>query len=405
MNITFKINRAGRLVYYRGKEAQNAMWEELIVPAGPSRAAMLATLDPVLLRATRLLFGDGFRPANYNEVWDKKAVVRQVMKDSPASLIPLYAFVREHLLSELPLHSVVQRFKQMLQREGVQDFKRSPHGGCYLGLDSKGRCRKDNDGNRFWSSYTYFDHDALSEAGWRYLLRLSPSTLREMSRFIWQWTDSFLEVVNLLGKNKFPAISPLEMLELRTSHRHCVNETSRQYFAQAMAERFRRENDPVTSVELDMIRDWFYEEKREITSGTKWETLVERAFTCAGKKVELKKQEMLGFQWTPPLLPFVADDGMMVLPFGTGTELLAEGQEMGNCLCENSSYAKRAVQGLSQVFSVRGTHGRASVEFVKNTPADTWRMAQLEGMSGAAVTHPVILSIVEKLEHSLRGTP
>jgi hypothetical protein len=94
---------------------------------------------------------------------------------------------------------------------------------------------------------------------------------------------------------------------------------------------------------------------------------------------------------------------MTVIPLCTGTELLAEGLEMDNCLRSNDSYAKRAVQGESQVFTIRGVHGRASVEFVKPNSGGPWHLRQIEGPKGAEVTHPVMLRIADKIQNFLKG--
>jgi hypothetical protein len=112
---------------------------------------------------------------------------------------------------------------------------------------------------------------------------------------------------------------------------------------------------------------------------------------------------MAAYKWTPPISSFVAFDGITVVPLSNGIELLDEGIEMDNCLRNRDSYAKRAVKGLSQVFSLRSVHGRASVEFARNTPDEPWYLAQMEGPVAARVTHPAMHRAVEQIQKTLQG--
>jgi hypothetical protein len=403
MNYVIKVTTSGRLACYRGKERLHRVWEEIPFPAGPARAAVRAELDPVLLRATRLLYGSPFKPADYNEVFERRAMVKQIMADSPQTLIPVYSFLMACYLKATPHLSLVRRFKDMLQRKGVQDFKLAPGGGCYPGLDSKGRKRKENDVNRFWSSYRDFENPPFTEAGWRYLLRLPVPVLRELSQRPWQWSSRYLTTFSLLGELGLPRLDMRALNVLETSLPKCADDLSRQYFARAVAARFTREDDAVTGVEIDVIRDWFYEERRVIHPGTRWETISARAFEEADEKMDKTRKEMGAYQWTPPIPAFVAFDGITVVPLSSGVELLEEGLEMDNCLRNRDSYAKRAVKGLSQVFSLRSVHGRASVEFARDTLDEPWRFEQMEGPVAATVTHPALHRAVEQIQQTLQG--
>ena len=403
MEVTVKVSKAGKLVCYQGKEKLHRAWEEIPMAPGASRAGLRPQLDSTLLHATLLIFGNKFKPADYNEVHQRRALVKQIMADSPKALIPIFAFVVDGMLSATPANTIVRRFKNMLQRIGAQDFKLTPNGGCYCGLDSKGRKRKDNDENHFWQSYRDFEKPGLSEAGWRYLQKLTPETKRNLSALVYRWSDSHLSAFNLLGQYGLPSLKTkaLEVIDWGSSH--CSDEDSKQYWARAVASRFTRPEDPVTAFEIDCIRDWFYEEKRKINAGTRWETISVQAFTAASVKIDKTQKEMAGYQWRPPIEPFVADEGIVVVPLSTGTELLQEGMEMDNCLRNRDSYAKRAVAGKSQVFSVRGAHGRASVEFARHSSAAPWYFAQAEGPDAAEVTNPTMLRVIEKIKVNLQG--
>jgi hypothetical protein len=403
MQKLIKVGTSGNLACYLGKEQLHRVWEEIPIPPGQSRAAIRAKVDPVLLCATRMLFGPHFKPADFNEVHQRRALVKQIMADSPRLLVPIFAFVVNIRLSPTPHKTVIRRFKMMLQREGAQDFKLSGNGGCYLGLDSKGRKRKENDVNRFWGSYRDFERPGLSEAGWRYLQKLSVTTQRQLAVAPWQWSNRYLHTFSLLGHYGIPTLDrkAIEFLDMALAH--CIDEDSKQYFARAAADRFSRVDDPVTELEIDTIRDWLYEEKRTIHPGTRWETISERAFTFSGDKADKTRKEMANYQWQPPIEPFVADDGITVIPLSTGIELLQEGLEMDNCLRNQDSYAKRAIAGVSQVFSIRGVQGRATVEFARKATTDPWYLAQLEGPEAASVDNPVIHRVVEKIQANLEG--
>lgn len=402
MNITVKVSTSGALSCYRGKERLHRVWEEVPISPGPARAAIRAKVDPVLLRATRLLFGPQFKPADYNEVHQRRILVKQIIADSPRLLIAVYAFVGDGKLSATPQRTVVRRFKSLLQREGCQDFKLAPNGGCYLGLDSKGRKRKDTEANRFWNSYSDFNLPALSEAGWRYLQHLSTTTLQVISKVTWQWTSDYLWAFNVMGQYGLPKVGTPALELLKLALPKCADDDSTQHFARAVAARFSRD-DTVPAADIAVLRDWFYEEKRTIRKETRWETLVAMAYAEAGRKAEQTYEKMEVYFWTPPIAPFVADDGITVIPFSNGGELLAEGVTMDNCLRTDDSYAKRAVQGVSQVFSVRGVYGKATVEFVRSSRLQPWSLAQVEGPGGAAVEHAVIHRVIGKIQMLLQG--
>jgi hypothetical protein len=402
MDIKFKIKTSGKIVCYRGKEVLHSLWEEVAVPEGTTRSFLLSKLEPALVRATRLIYGSSFKPADYNEILAKKSLIRQIMADSPSALIPIWSFIGHKMMKETPKQTIVKRFKELLQRKGAQDFKLIGNGACCNGIDSKGKTRKNNDVNDFWGSYRDFENDPLSEAGWRYLQRLSVKTMREISLKPWRWTGTEISLFNLLGKHGLPAINKntFDILELST---HLKSEDSKQYFARALITKLSSQNPDISVIEIDVLRDWLYEKTQVVEAGTKWQTIITRAFTLAGEKIELKKIEVAGYQWSPPLEPFVADEGITVIPLVNGTELLAEGIEMANCLRNNESYAQRAVKGVSQVFSLRGVFGRASVEFARISKNYPWEVRQVEGIGGQEITHPAVLRIVEKLGHSLRG--
>lgn len=403
MAITVKMTGTGKLACFEGKTKMNALREEVIIPAGPTRAAILKMLDPVLRKATRIVFGTGFKPADYNELHNNQKFVRQVMADSPRALIPIFCFVVKGTLKASPELSVVSRFKKILMRESAQDFKLGPNGGCYYKLDSKGKNRKETDANKFWSSYRDFEKGPLTEAGWRYLQRLSKPAQRALVERHWEWSSKYVNLLSVLGQLNLPEVPMQAFRVLEFGLAKCADDISQQAYVRLVATRFSKPDDVVTNVEIDMVRDWFYEEKRVIQPGTRWETLVERAFTLAGAKMDLQKEKLVKFQWTPPIAPFVADEGIAVIPLASGPELLAEGLEMDNCLRHSDSYARRAVEGISQVFSVRGTPGRASVEFARQDKGATWSLAQVEGPGAKEITHPAMLRVVEKIVQSMRG--
>lgn len=325
------------------------------------------------------------------------------MADSPQALVIVYNFFVANDLKETPYRSAVSRMKGILQKKGLQDFKKNGWAGYYGKLDSKDRERKSTEVNTFWGSPSDCErYPALSEAGWRYFLRLSLPAQRALTVKPWRW-KYHQAALNLLGKYDLPAISEKAFDVLEFALPKCVDEDSQHYFARAMATRFARVDDPVTAVEIDCLRDWFYEEARAVNAGTRWETLVAKAFQDAGTKQERAREEMAQYVWSPPIEPFVADDGMTVLPLSNGVQLLEEGQEMGNCLRTHLSYAQRALKGESQVFSIRGVHGRASVEFKRLGNYGPWRKVQVEGPNGEEVVNPVIQSVIEKLEVRMQG--
>lgn len=403
MDITIKVTAAGAIACYRGKTRLHRIWEESPIASGPQRKALQSDLDPVLLRATRLLFGPVFKPADYNEVHQHRALVNQVMADNPKVLVPLYGFVQKCHLTATPLHSVVRRFKGLLQRERVQAFKLAPGGGFYPNLDAKGKKRRSTEVNRFWSSANDMALPVFTDAGWRYLQKFSASSQRELSKLPWQWRSRYLHILSLMGKLGLPAVNTAAIEIVEMGYVSCEDDRSREVFARAVAERFTRGEEPPVDAEVAVLRDWFYEGSRIVNSGTRFETIIARAFEEAGLSPDKLPKQVKDYVWTPPIEPFVAAEGMTVLPLSNGLQLLEEGIEMDNCLRNRDSYAKRAVQGVSQVFSVRGVQGRASVEFVRSSRDDAWHFGQMEGPAAAEVVNPVIHRVVAQIQNTLQG--
>lgn len=395
--INYKVAANGHISVHCGKKKLSAPWGEVKV-APAARQALREQLDPVMVRAAWAIFGHRCLPADLNELLRFKSVVRQVMADSPKLAAPIYFTLQRGDLKQSPTHSVVKRFKDLMMRVGYQPVK-CVGGVTYAGLASDGTKRRKTDVNRYWWSAE--KAAALSEAGWRYLLRLTYPVLRSLVEPYYAFPEYFA-ALNLLGALDAPPVAKeaLEALALVTVDDR-VEAKEAHAFALAVRDVYA-EGSRITPEEVDAVRDWVRSDAFTLNHGTAWHTIVERAIAYAMVQAEKKRAEMAAYRWQPPIAPFVANDGLVVTPLSSGVELLEEGIAQQNCLRQMGSYARRAVEGASQVFSIKGIAGRATVEFTR-CGNGAWRREQAVEKYNKPISQPALLRAVNLLGARLNG--
>jgi hypothetical protein len=128
--------------------------------------------------------------------------------------------------------------------------------------------------------------------------------------------------------------------------------------------------------------------------------MLTRAVEWAATKAELERADMENLHWVAAIEPFVTNDGLIVTPLTTGPQLLDEGREMNNCLPYHRHFAEDCVKGLSQIFSIQGVLGRATVQFGRRQ-GQAWKLAQAEEKDNSPVSSPVLKRAIEQLQQRM----
>lgn len=389
---SYKVAANGKISLWSGKTRLASPWLEEF-PTLAERRALRAQLDPILVKAAWLVFGRRCLPADLNTLLEQKKVVHQVMADSPRLLGPIYHAVCDGDLKPTPTHSLVKRFKALLRREGFVPRQRDWR-GCYI---DAGR-HKVTDVSKFWQGKER--EEALTEGGWRYLCNLPVSQLR--AYFTDFYDVEVLKALNLLSVLDVRGLpSPALGLALALSRYRDLDGEAQKALLLALRETVVL--DPRTlDRQADLVTDWVRGEKPAIQPGTAWSTLVERAVSFALMQAELDRQELQDLSWPTVVDPFVTSDGLVVRALCNGAELLDEGHAMSNCLRSMKHYAHDAVRGKSQVFSISGVAGRATVEFCRASEAGAWTLRQAEEAGNRPVTVPALKRAVTQLTQKMQ---
>jgi hypothetical protein len=363
------------------------------------------------VRSAFLIFGTRVLPGHIHIVRKHLGTVRQLMNDNPALLPVIFEAIHCGDLKATPAATLVQRLKTILCASGLEvlDLYEQNRYGCLVSRASAQRAARRDPIVHFWvESVHVMDEVALTAAGWRFFQRQTAKFHREINGL--HRAVKLFKVFNLLGElGVFSA--PLDLVRLlailvqvkdrRLGSGNEPNVAHAQVSARALIAAWAATipgSDELVRGQVNVLRDWWYEDKPEIASGTKWETLVARATEVALNRKMLNAEEMAHLKWSAPVAAFVTAEALVVTPLVNGAELVDEGSQVNNCLTNTRSYAVRAMQGLSQVFRIQGGQGRATVEMVRANNRGAWMLAQIEGPNAKPVSHPAIGEAVRELE-------
>ncbi|MCC5612038.1 hypothetical protein LC612_36225 [Nostoc sp. CHAB 5834] len=383
MSTTYRVSRAGKVHAYRGKERLHDIWlSEPITLA--ARKTLRAQLDPLLVKAAWLVYGTRCNPAHVNSMLQYKALVTQVMADSYRLLPLVFHMVLQGNLKETSRKTLLKRLKGVLMGVGYQPPAFATHRG-----PGPSKARKDSEVNGFWE---YGNFDPFTEAGWRSLCAAPVKLLRSLStqsHLLRTFAPDFnqmhmyggrvRDVADIRFLQRLREISspppargrwgtPNERHSLSVDSAHQVRLAYRQAMDFSYVLRYQQ---------MDIVKDWLQDVRPEVEKGTTWDTLVKTATVYRLEKSTLERADVESLKWTPPIEPFVSNDGLVVIPLTNGWELVEEGLQMSNCLRDTRRYAVDAVRGVSQVFRIQGPE-RATVEMVRRRVGAPWRFNQAE---------------------------
>lgn len=368
----YKVMKTGHIKGFVGKTQVSRLAEE--IPMGISeRHRLRGTVDPKLAVAAKLVFGRKYVPADINEMADHKALIYQVLKDSPQALLLAYTLATgSGRLTAKPFNSVVRRMKDVFMRKGYVPPQRGASGGLRPGRTQAGLIRKETDVNKFWDHYA--DKPALTEAGWRYLLRLPFETKTELCVSPWYFYRH-MDVLNTLAELQFPALTVFHYKVARFGLDALTLEPSQRNYLLALRNAIESGHQ-VDAAEEDYLSDLLQESPNLVVQpGTAWATLVDDAAQFLAVKAELNREELSGMKWLAPFDEFTTRGLVKATPLQTGVELLEEGIEMKNCLRKLTNYAARAMKGESLVIALRGAY-EGTAEFTK-PPRGDWSIQQV----------------------------
>lgn len=402
MSITYKVSRTGKVQAYRGNERLHDIWLSEPISLA-TRKELRAQLDPLMVRAAWLVYGTRCNPAHVNSMTQYKKLVTQVLKDASRVLPLVFHMVLQGYLKETTRTTLVKRYKDVLMGVGYQPPSFATHRG-----PGPSKARKDSDVNAFWE---YGEFVPLTSAGWRalcatsakllrhlghqpHLLRTFASEFNQLPTYGIRVSDvadlRFLKVLREISARPLargPWGTPNDRHSLSESSAHLVRLAYRQAMDLPFVLRYQQ---------MDIVMDWLRDVRPEVEKGTTWDTLVKTATVYRLEKSTLERADVEELKWTPPIEPFVSNDGSVVIPLSNGWELVEEGQQMANCLRDTRRYAVDAVRGVSQVFRIQGPE-RATVEMVRRRVGAPWRFSQAELGGNVPATSKRLLNLVNTI--------
>lgn len=397
--LKYTATKTGRISIWSEGQKLSEPWEYQALPL-KARKGLRQSLAPDLVRGAWVVFGTKALPGHLHTVRKFLGLVQQVLKDNANLLPTIFRAVSEGELKAKPILSLVQRLKALTTLNGmsVERLYAPNDYGCMVATRQAKRAGKRNEVVRFWVELHRRDEVPLSPAGWRFFQR-QPSGFHRNLGYLSQAAKLF-ETFNRLGELGVET-APVEFARLMASIEGTRDVEHSKESATALAGAWKARGSCTTELtrrQIDLLRDWWYEEKPLLASGVRWETLVARATEASVLRRELIPAEMKKITWPAPILGFVSEQALVVTPLVSGADLIEEGHQVNNCLRNTKSYAIRALQGRSQVFRIQGGQGRATVEMVRNDVMSSWRLGQVEGPAGAAILSPAIQAVVQELE-------
>jgi hypothetical protein len=389
----YKVAKSGKITAFRGKAELSALWLEEDPPL-THRKVLRGAIEPVWVRAAWACYGRRCLPADLNTLLEHKKVVLQVMADSPRLLAPILGCVSDGSLKATPHHSLVQRFKALLRKDGY-----TPRTNFLVSTKDPLNRKKDSDVTRFWEWHK--NAEPLTEGGWRFLLTLPYGTIREF------FSKGYVVPKHLGTLNRLSQLDLRNLSKgaLSVALNGCNSVQASPDTIKALLLSLRE----VTSMDkatlhrqADLVSDWLRGERPEINPGTSWQTMVSNAVSFALVQAEMSRKDLKELTWSSPVEAFVATDGLVVRPLVNGSELVDEGQAMRNCLRSLRFYAHEAVKGKSQVFSISGLAGRATVEFTRTNTEDAWALKQAEEANNQPIKGQALARAVKQLETKMR---
>jgi hypothetical protein len=306
-----------------------------------------------------------------NSVGRFEAQLRQVDADQPKLLAVAYHFMVHGSFTPGVATTVVQRLKRMFTRADVsmndiQTWKRSK------AYTSGSRRSAKYDTHNFWAYH--FKDEPLTEAGWRYLVKLPYDTLRTLCQQPWRAHSTF-KVLNLLARLQVPPVSYFEFALVENLAFLLDNNQSRHQFVLAFREA-KLAGHEFTAEEEDFLYDLFQSDRELlIGAGRTWANLVADAQEFMANAALLEKAELEGYRWRVPLAPFASVEGVTVRILADGAELLEEGIELKNCLRKMTHYAARATRGECLLAALRGS-ADGTAEVVRGSKG-AWEVSQV----------------------------
>jgi hypothetical protein len=398
-DLKYTATKTGRISIWSEGRKLSEPWEYLALPF-KARKALHQHLSADLVRGAWVVFGTKIVPGHLHSVRKVLGLVQQVLKDNVNLLPTIFKAVSEGDLKTKPFLSLVQRLKALTTLNGmsVDQFYAPNDYGCMVPTRHAQKLSKRNEVIRFWVEMHRRDEVPLSPAGWRFFQRQSSRFHRALGYL--SHTAKLFGTFNRFGELGVEQ-APLELARLIATVTGTRDVEHSEEAATALIGAWNG-RDPcsteLTRRQIDLLRDWWYEEKLPIVNGTRWETLVARATDASVTRTNLVPEEMRKITWPAPIVGFVSEQALVVTPLLSGAELIEEGAQANNCLRNTKSYAIRALQGRSQVFRIQGGQGRATVEMVRNDANGSWRLGQIEGPAGSAVLSPAIHAVVQELE-------
>lgn len=381
IDIEYKVDGKGAISCWQGDRRLPELYGEL--PISPAKRKRLR-LKRTRVRTAWAVFGRRGVPNDLNEALQHEAALAQVDADAPKLLGVAFKFLSTGMLTPKPSQTVVARLKRLFTVKTTEMPKTSAKSG-----------RRDElayDGPNFWRSG--MDAEPLTEAGWRYFLRLPYAMLRALAEHPWHLPNDFA-TLNALARLQAAPVTPFEYELVQRCLGALKNADSRHNFLLAFRNA-KAAGHAFTAEEQDFLYDLVHAEPNlVIAPGKNWANLVGDAAEFMAQVAIAARAELEGYTWSVPIAPFVTREGVEVRVLANPGELLEEGIEMKNCLRNMPHYARRAAAGESFVAALRGA-ANGTAEVVLH-PGGYWEVAQTARPCNQKVTSGLLWTAAQQL--------